>query len=341
MSVNELPAIGAPRNRVDGPLEVTGAARYAADWPADGLAYGYIVQSTIANGRVTKIDSRGLRAKPGVIAIMTHENAPRVDARARRPRTTASWRCCKTTSCTTIASRSRSSIADTLRARQICGVARHASATPRSRRARSFAQGIDRKPKDDPRQAARHDARRRRRGVGRRPPCSVDNLYTTPIEHHNPMEPHATIAMWEGDRLTALRRERRGRFRRAAASPASLALPVENVEVITKFAGGAFGSKGSRLVAHDPRPRWRPKLTNRPVQIALVAAADVGAGRQPAGDAPARRARSGPRRPADGADPRNDVRDVDVRRVRRTLRACSRRCCTRRRRCASRTASTA
>jgi xanthine dehydrogenase YagR molybdenum-binding subunit len=48
MSVSDLPAIGAPRTRVDGRAKVTGSARYAADWPMDGLAYGYIVQSTIA-----------------------------------------------------------------------------------------------------------------------------------------------------------------------------------------------------------------------------------------------------------------------------------------------------
>ncbi len=57
MSVSDLPAIGAPRTRVDGRAKVTGTARYAADWPLDGLAYGYIVQSTIANGRIAVIDT--------------------------------------------------------------------------------------------------------------------------------------------------------------------------------------------------------------------------------------------------------------------------------------------
>ena len=80
MSLNQLPDIGPPRDRVDGRLKVTGAARYAADWPAERLAYGYVVTSTIANGRIASIDTALAARQAGVIAIMTHQNAPRVQA---------------------------------------------------------------------------------------------------------------------------------------------------------------------------------------------------------------------------------------------------------------------
>src|SRR5438876_785495 len=71
-------AIGAPLNRVDGAQKVTGAAKYAYEYPVEGVAYVFPVQSTIARGRVISIDASAARALPGVIAVLSHENAPRL-----------------------------------------------------------------------------------------------------------------------------------------------------------------------------------------------------------------------------------------------------------------------
>lgn len=68
--------VGKPVSRIDGPLKVTGRARYAADYPAPGLLHGVLVSSEIAFGRVTAIDSAAALARPGVVAVFTHQNRP-------------------------------------------------------------------------------------------------------------------------------------------------------------------------------------------------------------------------------------------------------------------------
>src|SRR5580704_13549102 len=74
-----MSAIGQPLSRVDGRLKVTGAARYAADIPIEGLAHAAIVHSTIANGRVASIDTIGAERAPGVFAVFTYRNMPRMN----------------------------------------------------------------------------------------------------------------------------------------------------------------------------------------------------------------------------------------------------------------------
>src|SRR5258708_33528902 len=71
-------AIGTPLDRIDGPKKVTGTARYAYEYPVEGVTYAFPVQSTIAKGRVVSIDASAARALPGVIAVLSHENAPRL-----------------------------------------------------------------------------------------------------------------------------------------------------------------------------------------------------------------------------------------------------------------------
>ena len=74
------PLVGAPLNRVDGRLKVTGAATYSAETVLPGLAYGVIVLSSVAGGRIAAIDDAAVRRMPGVIEVMTPSNAPRVTA---------------------------------------------------------------------------------------------------------------------------------------------------------------------------------------------------------------------------------------------------------------------
>src|SRR5260370_11720442 len=71
-------ATGAPLNRIDGVQKVTGAAKYAYEYPVEGVTYVFPVQSTIAKGRVVSIDASAARVLPGVIAVLWHENAPRL-----------------------------------------------------------------------------------------------------------------------------------------------------------------------------------------------------------------------------------------------------------------------
>src|SRR2546421_9817344 len=74
----DLPPIGEPHDRVDGRLKVTGGARYSADIPVDNLLYAYVITSTVANGRIRSMDTGEAEKLPGVIAILTPFNAPRI-----------------------------------------------------------------------------------------------------------------------------------------------------------------------------------------------------------------------------------------------------------------------
>src|SRR5246500_660922 len=74
-----MSTIGQPVSRVDGRLKVTGGARYAADVPIADLAHAAMVHSTIANGRIVTIDTTAAESAPGVLAVFTHRNMPRMN----------------------------------------------------------------------------------------------------------------------------------------------------------------------------------------------------------------------------------------------------------------------
>jgi xanthine dehydrogenase YagR molybdenum-binding subunit len=76
--------IGKPLNRVDGYLKVTGAARYTAEFPFEQIAHAFVIKSTIAKGRITTIETTQAEAAPGVLTVMTHLNAPHLNAYAEK-----------------------------------------------------------------------------------------------------------------------------------------------------------------------------------------------------------------------------------------------------------------
>ncbi len=98
-------------------------------------------------------------------------------------------------------------------------------------------------------------------------PVRVDNTYTTPVEHHNPMEPHAAIAAWDGDRLTVYDASQGVSVARVRLA-AVFGVPPANVRVVTKFLGGAFGCKGSTW-PHTVLAAMAAKAIGRPVQVAI------------------------------------------------------------------------
>src|ERR1700722_5596420 len=71
--------IGASISRIDGPLKVSGRAQFCAEFPMEGLTYAALKYSTIARGRITEIDTRAAEAAPGVVLVMTHRNAPKLN----------------------------------------------------------------------------------------------------------------------------------------------------------------------------------------------------------------------------------------------------------------------
>jgi len=259
-----LPAVGAPLDRVDGRLKITGRAKYSAEWPEPHMAYGYLVLSTIASGRIAALDTSQARAQDGVLAVMTARNAPRVDASAHTPNDRVLI-LLQDDAVHYDRQPVAVVIADTFaRAKYAASLVRvrYATTEPHT----TFSQGqayapasVGRKPPD----TLRGDARLALQQAALR----VDNVYTTPMEHHNPMEPHATIAKWDGDTLTVFDANQ-GVHAAHARLAGVFGLPLENVRVVTKFVGGAFGCKGSTW-PHTVLAAMAAKLVRRPVQISL------------------------------------------------------------------------
>src|SRR6266702_3242558 len=212
-------ATGAPLNRLDGVQKVTGAAKYSYEYPVAGVTYIVPVQSTIARGRVSSIDASAARALPGVLAVLSHENAPRL-APPRDDQDLAVFQS------DAVAYRGQffaAIVAETLEtARQAASMVAvryeeqpHDVVLAASRGDLFTPAYVPQKPFGFyPADSAHGDVEAALAAA----PVSLDHTYTTPAEHHNPMEPHATLAIWSDD--------------------------GERVRVIAPYVGGGFGARG-------------------------------------------------------------------------------------------------
>jgi xanthine dehydrogenase YagR molybdenum-binding subunit len=264
--------IGDPVNRVDGRLKVTGGAVYSAEWPVANLAYGVIVQSTIAKGTITAMDSEKARALPGVIAVYTAGTAPKLPEKgipAMKPP----------------AGRMLSLLQDRevryngepigLVVAETFEQATHAAALVRAQyesqipvvdMQAALPSAYPYKPKINgsfPPATARGDLAAGLAAAAAR----IDATFTAPIETHNSMEPHNTIAQWHGDLLT-LYDSTQFVYGVKRFIAKIFALPEENVRVISHFTGGAFGSKGSAW-SHVVLAAMAARELNRPVKVVL------------------------------------------------------------------------
>jgi xanthine dehydrogenase YagR molybdenum-binding subunit len=242
--------IGQGMDRTDGRLKVTGGAVYSAEHALPRLAHAVMVQSTIPSGRIADIDDAAARAMPGVLLVMTHLNAPR----------TTLW---QDNSVQYNGQPVAVVVADTLEHAQ--DAARHL----RLRYAAKPAVLSFRQAKANLRTpAGQPDSHRGDVAAGmRQAAATVDAVYTTPLESHNPMEPHATIAAWDGDTLTLYDSTQSiAGVRKAAAKAFDMA--AENVQVVCPFVGGGFGSKGTAW-SHVMLAAMAAKLAGCPVKLAL------------------------------------------------------------------------
>ena len=256
-------AIGAPLDRIDGPVKVAGAATYAFEFLVENAGYVFLVQSTIAKGRITGIDAAAARALAGFITIVTHENAPRVDTDDP-------------------ALRVLQSDAVAYHGQIVAAVVAQTSETAR------HAAGLvrvtyEQQPHDVVLSADRRDLYR--------PPkvnanfetdtnqgdfvyalahadVTLDHTYTTPHYHNNPLEPHTTVAAWNDDGLTVYDTNQGPHGIRDDIAEA-FGLPPQSVRVIAPYVGGGFGSKAFTH-PHVIATVMAAKLAGRPVKLALT-----------------------------------------------------------------------
>jgi xanthine dehydrogenase YagR molybdenum-binding subunit len=257
--------VGKPFDRIDGPLKVTGRARYAYEYYEEvpNVAYGWMLGAGIGRGRVTAIDAHAAESAPGVLLVMTHLNAPRqgpphgdFSPQLIGPEVRHFDQAVAVV------------VAETFEQ------ARHA--------ARLIRVSYDREPGRFDLRAEQPHATIPPADVDDQPdtavgdfatgfaaaPVKVDVTYTTPDQSHTMMEPHATIARWDGDHLTVWTSNQMVHWAVRDLS-GTLLIPPENIRVVSAFVGGGFGAKlwiQSDVVLASLAAR----AVGRPVKLALA-----------------------------------------------------------------------
>lgn len=254
--------IGAPVSRIDGIAKVTGKATYSTDFPVKNIAYAVLFKSTIAAGTIRSIDSAAAERAPGVLAVITHLNAPKLNVNGG----IRGGGLLQSPDIEFFGQHIGLVVAETFEQ------ARHAAHLVTVTYDKKDAKvdfdklaGSAVTPKDK----EKADARRGDVQAGlSQAAVKVEAVYSTPIEHHQPLEPHATIADWAGDKVTLYNSSQIVNGAQTAAA-ATLNLKPEQVRIVTPYIGGGFGSKGGQW-ANLVLTAVAAKQVGRPVKLALT-----------------------------------------------------------------------
>ncbi|WP_436893884.1 aldehyde oxidoreductase molybdenum-binding subunit PaoC [Siccibacter turicensis] len=278
--IDQLKVVGRPHDRIDGPLKTTGTAPYAYEWHdlAPNVAYGCMVGAGIAKGRITAMDTEAAQRVPGVLAVVTADNAGPLG-------------------------KGEMNFASLLGGPEIAhyhqAIALVVAETFEQATAAAALVRVDYQ-----REPGAYDLAAEKPGVTTPPEdtpdkivgdvehalaaaaVTLDETYTTPDQSHMAMEPHASMAEWEGDKLTLWTSSQMIEWWRGDLAK-TLNIPAENIRVRSPFIGGGFGSKlflrsdallaalGARAVQRPvkvmlPRPFIPNNTTHRPATIQRV-----------------------------------------------------------------------
>ena len=251
-----------PSTRVDGMAKVTGAARYAADEPVANPAYAYLVTASIARGHITAFTLDAARAVPGVIDILTYENVGGQIPTQMGPDGGPSTTTLDTNQVWHDGQIIGIVLADRFEAAREAAHKVEVVYAAEKPSATFGSPGVEvalHKPQKGP-DPKKGDAAKAFAAA----PVTVDARYATPIQHHNAMELFTTTAAWDGDQLTIYEGSQ---YMAGSRANAAKALKVEpsQVRVVSRFIGGAFGSKGP-----NPRTAWvalAARRIGRPVKL--------------------------------------------------------------------------
>jgi xanthine dehydrogenase YagR molybdenum-binding subunit len=258
-------------HRYEGIAKVTGKAKYAAEFsqpfPKASLAYAYIVQATIPNGTIASIDRYTADLSPGVIAILTPFNAPKLNQGPPEPPARRNLSLLQDKDVhyngqpvAVVVARSLNEAKAAARLLKIKYVSKPAQVNFMERR------GDARWPKNPGKEPPGNHRGDVQAGFAKSS-VTIEQAYITPIQHHNPMEPHATIAWWEGQKLNVYDATQYISGVKMSLAK-TLDIPVDYVRVINPVVGGGFGSKGS-MWSHVPLCAMAAKVTGRPVKLVL------------------------------------------------------------------------
>jgi xanthine dehydrogenase YagR molybdenum-binding subunit len=237
--------VGQSIDRQDGQLKVRGQARYAAEFELPNMTYAVLLQSTVSAGKVTGFDTEVARAMPGVVDIITTENADKLQLNAAAQQTVV-FPLLQSDEVLYNGQHIGVVVAETSRQARAAAakiVVRYQVSDPITTMDAVLGKAYE--PKNFRNGQVKADTRTGDPdGAMARSAVRVEAVYQTPNEHHNPMEPHATLANWTGDRLTVWTATQGISGARETIS-SLFGLPKRNVTIICPFVGGGFGSKGN------------------------------------------------------------------------------------------------
>ncbi|HEX4066809.1 MAG TPA: xanthine dehydrogenase family protein molybdopterin-binding subunit [Acidobacteriaceae bacterium] len=253
--------IGASVTRIDGPLKVSGKAAYALDHPLDNVVWGAPVASTVGKAKITRIDSSVAEGMPGVLAVLHHGNTEPLF------RSAGQWEHSR-------AGEGRPPFEDDnvyyygqFVALVVANTFEQAQAAAAAVQVEYAAQKPSISFDDGPMaQGPRvHYSRGNADQAFESAPVKVDATYEIPVETHNPMEMHATIAVWDGDKITMYETSQ-GVMNHQQVMSEMLGIPVDRILVISPFQGSGFGGKLFPW-PHSLLAAVGAKKVNRPVKV--------------------------------------------------------------------------
>ena len=243
-------------HRYDGLVKVTGRAKYAAEFPVENVAYAYVVQATIPSGTVVSIDQGAATRCAGVYSIITPFNAPKL---------------------TVPGNVNVLQDSNVLYNGQPIAVVVARSLPEAQQAAKLLRIEYKEQPAKLGFNSHLKDARPPKRGGSSRrgdPEASlakasvvIEQTYSTPIQNHNPMEPHATIASWDGDKLS-IYDATQGISGVQGSLAHAFSIPPANVHVQCPYTGGGFGCKGY-VWSHTILAAMAAKVAQRPIKLVL------------------------------------------------------------------------
>ncbi|EKK7714349.1 xanthine dehydrogenase family protein molybdopterin-binding subunit [Cronobacter dublinensis] len=278
--IDQQNVVGRPRDRIDGPLKASGQATYAYEWhdEAPNAAYGHVVGSAIAKGRITAMDTGAAEQAPGVLAVITAQNAGPLGKGDMNAATLLGG-----PEIEHYHQAIAVVVAETFeQARAAAGLITVTyEETPGAYDLAKEKPGVTTPPDDTPDKTVGDFG-----SAFNQAEVQFDATYTTPDQSHMAMEPHASMAAWEGDKLTLWTSSQMINWWRGDLAK-TLNIPLENIRVRSPYIGGGFGSKlflrsdavlaalGARAAQRPvkvmlPRPFIPNNTTHRPATIQRV-----------------------------------------------------------------------
>ena len=256
--------VGQPLDRVDGPLKVTGTAKYSYEVPDVSHAlYGFVATAAIAKGRITALDSSQTERMPGVVKVLTWRDAPPQGSGNHRE------------ACAVLTSADVEHygqpialvVAETFE--QARDGAYHLQVSYDEQPAKhALSSNIAAAHKPEQSQTPADTSNGDFDTAFAAAPVQLDVTYTTPLQNHAMMEPHATVAVWQGDHLTLFTSNQR-LSQGVAAVAKTLKMPPEQIRLVGRYIGGGFGSK-LWVNADATLAALGARAVGRPVKVALT-----------------------------------------------------------------------